>query len=407
MRNETATGSRRGTPAFDGHITDRPTGEQAAVRHRTDASATTDAVEPEADREPALPPDACWDWSPLPEDASFALCLTHDVDRPYKGGRSLYYALREGSTYHLKTLRSSGNPYWQFEEIAALEDDLGVRSAFYFLNEQHLLAERPVRDWLSSTNWVQHLGRYDPTSPPIADVIETLAADGWEVGLHGSFHSAEDRERLRHEVSALEAVLDGVGETPHQANDSSERIGETPERAAAPPDEDESVASAVAGGRQHYLRLSIPETWRHHRAIGLRYDASLGSGTECGFHHGYRPIQPFGDDFRVFPLSIMEQALPDPADEPESARAICEELLLEAAANEAVMTVLWHPRYFNEREFPGYRGLYRWLVERAQDLDAWIGPPRDLLDAFDRERAQTGDRLRSDDPTRVDRPQSE
>lgn len=285
------------------------------------------------------------DRSPLPDDAPFALCLTHDVDRPYKGIRSLYYAMRERPAYHLKTALSSTNPYWQFEEIASLEDELGVRSAFYFLNEQHLLVDRPIGDWLSPTNWVQHLGRYDVTAPDVAAVVENLAEGGWEVGLHGSYHSADDRQRLRTEKEVLEDVLGGQ----------------------------------IAGGRQHYLRLSVPETWRHHRAIGLRYDASLGSSTECGFRYGYRPLRPFDDDFRVFPLTIMEEALPNPDGRFEDARETCERLLCEAARNDAVMTVLWHPRFFNEREFPGYRPLYRWLVERALELGAWVGPPRALV----------------------------
>ncbi|MFA9416681.1 polysaccharide deacetylase family protein [Natrinema sp. HArc-T2] len=280
----------------------------------------------------------------LPDDATFALCLTHDVDRPYKGIRSFYYAARERPTYHLRTALSSANPYWQFEDIMALEDDLGVRSAFYFLNEQHLLADRPIGEWVSPTHWVQHLGRYDVTASELVDVIRDLADSGWEVGLHGSYHSADDLLRLHEEKTLLEDVLGGP----------------------------------ITGGRQHYLNLTVPETWQYHRAIGLSYDATLGSSTECGFHAGYHPLRPFDDDFLVFPLTIMEQALPDPASDLEAARETCERLLQEAAANGAAMTVLWHPRYFNEREFPGYRGLYRWLIERAADLGAWIGPPRAL-----------------------------
>ena len=291
--------------------------------------------------------------APLPDDAAFALCLTHDVDRPYKGIRSFYYAARERPRYHLRTALSTENPYWQFDEITTLEDELSVRSAFYFLNEQHLLADRPVRDWLSPTNWVQHLGRYDVTDPELVDVIRDLDGGGWEVGLHGSYHSADDRERLREEKATLEDVL----------------------------------GHSISGGRQHYLNLSVPETWEHHRAIGLEYDASLGSSTKCGFHAGYRPARPFDDEFLVFPLTIMEQALPDPGTRFEDARRTCERLLREAAANDAVMTVLWHPRYFNEREFPGYRRLYRWLVERALERDAWVGPPRDLCRELRRDRS--------------------
>lgn len=285
----------------------------------------------------------------LPDDAEFALCLTHDVDRPYKGIRSLYYAIQERPRYHLRTALSSSNPYWQFGELMQLEDELGVRSAFYFLNEQHLLADRPISEWVSPSNWVQHLGRYDITSNEISAVIQALDAGGWEVGLHGSYHSPTDRDRLRDEKRELEAVL----------------------------------GESVTGGRQHHLRLSVPETWHHHREIGLEYDTSLGSTTECGFHGCYQPLRPFDDGFVVFPLTIMDQALPDPGTSFEAARRVCERLLTEAAANDAVMTVLWHPRYLNEQEFPGHRTLYRWLLERAQELGAWIGSPGAFREAVD------------------------
>ena len=306
----------------------------------------------------SLPAEATWERGPLPDDAPFALCLTHDVDRPYKGIRSLYYAITERSPEHLRSMSCQENPYWQYPDIIALERDLGVRSAFYMLFEQHLLAERPIREWFSPVNWIQHLGRYDPTTPEFRAVYEELLAGGWEVGLHGSFHSGTDRERLAVEKATLERTLE----------------------------------EPIAGGRQHYLRLSVPESWRHHRDIGLAYDASLGSGTEAGFQFGYRPIRPFDDDFLVFPLTIMEQALPNPDRQPAAAHDRCEELLFEAAANEAVMTVLWHPRCFNEHEFPGHRELYRWLIERATELGAWIGTPRDLLETFDTHSPRT-DRL--------------
>ncbi len=285
----------------------------------------------------------------LPGDVPFALCLTHDVDRPYKGLRGLFYATRDRPSYHLETTLSRRNPYWQFDELVALEDDLGVRSAWYFLTEQHLLRDLPPSKWLSPANWIQHLGRYDLRSPELGAVIETLEVGGWEVGLHGSYHSGTDRERLTTEKRRLESVLDG----------------------------------SVRGGRQHHLRLSVPESWDHHRAIGLEYDASLGSTTDCGFHHGYHPLCPFDDEFVVFPLTIMDQALPDPDTDPVEARDRCEQLLTEAAAHDAVMTVLWHPRYMNEREFPGHRACYRWLIEQAQDAGAWIGSPGEFLDAIE------------------------
>ena len=282
-------------------------------------------------------------------DSSFALCLTHDVDRPYKTYQSLFYALRERSGYHLRTLVSNENPYWQFGEIMNLEEDLGVRSAFYFLNEQHLFRSRHPRDWAVPQHVIEHFGRYDVTSADVAAAISALDDGGWEVGLHGSYHSPTDEERLAEEKRALESVL----------------------------------GHEVRGVRQHHLRLA-PETWRHHADLGLEYDASLGSSSTTGFDHGYRLRRPFRDEaFLVFPLTAMEVALPDPGERFEAAWSECERLLDRAARNDAVVTVLWHPRYFNEREFPGYRRLYRRLVETALARNAWVGPPADLLDRLD------------------------
>ncbi|WP_241175448.1 polysaccharide deacetylase family protein [Natronolimnobius sp. AArcel1] len=310
----------------------------------------------------------------LPGDAEFALCLTHDVDRPYKGIRSLYYATQDRPAYHLRSALDRSNPYWQFEEIMELEAELGVRSAFYFLNEQHLLADRSPREWLSPANWVQHLGRYDVTAPEIIDVIQTLDEGGWEVGLHGSYHTATDRERLREEKTLLESVLE----------------------------------KPIRGGRQHHLRLENPETWHHHRAIGLEYDASLGSSTECGFHEGYHPVRPFGDEFVVFPLTVMDQALPDPATTFDAAQRTCERLLLEAMNHGGVMTVLWHPRFFNEQEYPGHRALYRWVVERALELGAWVGSPGEFCTALEleSERERTREREHELEHSTHERPQS-
>ncbi|MFC5279517.1 polysaccharide deacetylase family protein [Halorubrum rubrum] len=280
-----------------------------------------------------------------PDGYEFALCLTHDVDRPYKTYQALYAALSGNPLYHLSSLRPGVEPYWQFEEIMELESELGVRSAFYFLNEPSLFASQGPREWIRPANLLEHAGRYDPTDDAIASVIRGLDEGGWEVGLHGSFHSATDRDRLAEEKETLESILG------HEVN----------------------------GGRQHHLKLS-DGTWEHHRDIGLRYDASLGSSSSVGFTHGYDLVRPFDDEFVVFPLTAMEVALPDPGDDFESARSVCADLVDEAAENGAVMTALWHPRYFNEREFPGYRRLYRWMVEYALDSRGWVGSPGELLD---------------------------
>ncbi|SNZ16969.1 hypothetical protein SAMN06269185_2833 [Natronoarchaeum philippinense] len=293
---------------------------------------------------------------------SFALCLTHDVDRPYKTYQSGYYAVTERDVSHLTAALRGKNPYWQFEELLALEDSLDVRSAFYFLDEQNLFRDRPVRDWLDPGNWKRYVGRYDLSDPNIVDLIRELDDGGWEVGLHGSYESYDDPERLAGEKQRIESILGGE----------------------------------VIGGRQHYLNLDVPETWRHHADLGLKYDASLGSSSTYGFQYGDSIHRPFGDEFVVFPLTIMEVALPSPTEHLERAWRECRAVLDEAREREAITTILWHPRYFSETDFPGYRELYRRIVEYALEAGAWVGPPAELYDRLDHPPEASGEAATSD-----------
>jgi hypothetical protein len=54
------------------------------------------------------------------------------------------------------------------------------------------------------------------------------------------------------------------------------------------------------------------------------------------------------------------------------------------------MSVLFHPRLFAERDFPGYRRLYRRLVERALAMGAWVGPPADYYDLLAHPESDSG-----------------
>lgn len=280
------------------------------------------------------------------DDHEFALCLTHDVDRVYKTYQGLYYGVFERDLTQLRSVLSRENPYWQFDRIIDIEENLGVRSAFNFLVEKRLFDDKPPYEWLSPNNWMRYTGRYDVRSPDIAAVIARLDEGGWEIGLHGSYDSYWDKDRLRYEKSMIESVL----------------------------------GERVFGGRQHHLNLSIPETWQYHAAIGLRYDTTLGSNDSYGFQHGYGPRYPFDDEFVVFPMTIMDVTLPDVSANPDRVWRECEGILQEAREHDAVITINWHQRSFSEPDFPGLGSLYGRLIDRALEMGGWVGPPGDLYE---------------------------
>jgi peptidoglycan/xylan/chitin deacetylase (PgdA/CDA1 family) len=264
--------------------------------------------------------------------STFTVCLTHDVDRVYKTYQYLTHDVRKLRLSGLRTLFTGERPYWCFGRIMEMEERLGVRSSWYFLDE----TIRP--DWLRPSSWKLSFGRYRVDDPRVASAIRELDAGGWEVGLHGSYLSYRDAALLAREKGILEEVL----------------------------------GHPVVGIRQHYLNLDVPRTWQLQRQVGLRYDASLGLRRGIGFPEGRR--HPFLDEASgmwVIPLAIMEAYLFALAGgDPERAWRLALPVIDEAQAHGATLVLLWHPHLYNEDDFPGYSPLYERLIRECQSRGA-------------------------------------
>jgi hypothetical protein len=101
---------------------------------------------------------------------------------------------------------------------------------------------------------------YDPHTPFVKKCIDDLERQGFEIGFHPSYETFLVPAQLAEEKSRLDTL----------------------------------VSHPVSGGRQHYLRFQVPETWRHLEQVGLNYDATLGyarhAGFRCGTCHPFRPF---------------------------------------------------------------------------------------------------------------------
>lgn len=288
----------------------------------------------------------------------FAVCLTHDVDRVYKTYQSLYNAITERDPTRVAGLFSSQNPYWQFERIMDAESERGVRSSFHVLDEKPL-QERPVREWFSMSGWKLFAGRYDPTDPDIAATLRVLDRFGWEIALHGSYTSSTDPGRFGHEKSRIEAAAD----------------------------------TRIRGNRQHYWRHSPPDTWRHLRDAGLRYDLSLGDSHALQYQHGYDLHRPFDDEFVVFPWSLMDGAVMRSAESPAGALENCAEVFEEAREHRSVLCLDWHLARFAGSDYPGWGEVYERAIDRALEMGAWVGPPGRFYEALDHPEGTVDDAL--------------
>ena len=281
-----------------------------------------------------------------PNDHPFILALSHDVDRVAKRWQFLFYffrtiARRQPERFRLHS-RSLGallrgdDPYWNFERIIKLESDLGVRSTFFFLNEQGRAS------LFNPRSMVLFWGRYNPNEERIRQVIRKLDAGGWEVGLHGSFHSYRDEALLRGEKAKLEAIL----------------------------------KKPVRGIRQHYLNLDIPHTWKIQARVGLIYDSRLRHSDQVGFGNTSLPFFPrdpsSGLEIPILqiPLTIMD----GPLMRMEEPWAEALPLINLVEQEKGVLTINWHQRVFNPWEFQAYQDMYIRIVRECQRRGAWIAP---------------------------------
>lgn len=261
------------------------------------------------------------------------VCLTHDVDRVRKTYQYLTKPLR---MIRAGLWRSAGKsfcqmfqkePYWGFDEIMEIEEQHGVRSTFFFLDETI-----PLR-LLQLKTWKLALGRYRVTDKRVADIIRRLDKGGWEIGLHGSYRSYQDINLLRQEKQRLEQV----------------------------------VGHEIIGIRQHYLNLA-PDTWQLQSAAGFRYDSSWGYIDAIGFREGkVEPFHPLEDkNFVEIPLCIMDSCYIHTKNTEQSLRKIAR----EADKKNAVIVINFHSNNFNPIDFPYYKESYIYLIEYFQKLDA-------------------------------------
>jgi len=124
-------------------------------------------------------------------------------------------------------------------------------------------------------------------SKQIDALIRRIHGRGHEIGLHASYRSFDRPEFVREEFDRLRRKCESLG-----------------------------ISQNRWGGRQHYLRWSAGETWRHWSQAGLDYDSTLTHAERPGYRCGTcRPYSTFDLKtrsalrLREEPLIVMEASV--------------------------------------------------------------------------------------------------
>jgi hypothetical protein len=261
----------------------------------------------------------------------FRLLPSHDVDWPLTPERGLRAVGRRTLADIVKRhdLRTAGrrirsrfggpNLFDTFDLLMDAAERRGLQSAFYFIVD----GPAPELDC-----------GYSLDDPWIRALLRRIDARGHELGLHGSYRSFDDGERLAAERSRFATAC-----------------------------ADEGIAQSPAGGRQHFLRWEACASWKHWDDAGFEYDASVGFHDTLGFRCGTctefrtfdldarRPLR-----LRERPLVAMDVALLDRERlTGEAALERLAELKRHCRRFDGDFTLLWHnSRFVNG----GERSLY-------------------------------------------------
>jgi hypothetical protein len=305
-----------------------------------------------------------------PDGRPFAVCLTHDVDlvgeavTPGQMLRSMRTSLaRDGDRSRraravrlarpgVRAARAlyhgiSPAPVAEtLERCVELERERGVTASYFFTAYPGADAHR-----YDCTYDFGDLCRFRGRRMQVKDMIRALHAEGFDVGLHGSYNSALAPGLLAREKAALEAAS-GVG---------------------------------VTTTRQHFVHWDVRTTPRLQAEAGFTADSTLGFNRGVGFRAGTSLPFRWFDAEREEPLDLLQM----PLLVQDGALLRSDALELGAGLGSGVIrdfidriadlgglaTLVFHP---NNLQSADYLELFRTTIDHGLERGAWFASLRDV-----------------------------
>ena len=281
-----------------------------------------------------------------PGGERFLVALTHDVDLLGSGG----------FTTALRRLARG-----RFREGLALAIDAALQRDPAFPHER---MGPPSTCFFLARQDDPHDGYPERYRPALSRVLERVAEEGREIGLHASYRAKDVPERISAEASELRENLP-------------------------------SNSLLLSGLRHHYLRGDPDRLAAELRAAGLEYDSSIGwpslPGLRAGTPYPYRlwDSERRGPGAWELPLALMDATLAEKRYfglGPERAYEVAVETLEPVAEHGGAVAILWHPPSHHPRLSRGYDRVYTRLLDWIEARGGRLGTAAETLDRWERRR---------------------
>ncbi len=273
------------------------------------------------------------------KNVTYCFLPTYDIDMAWRYAhkswiRHLLAGLREVlkmDFHHLQTRisvlqRKTEDPDFVFSYIEKLNSDYQLKPIFFWL----------LGDY----------GKYDKNishhNVNLQNLILNIASK-YLVGIHPSYRSNKDANILKMEVNRLNHIL-----KPKSIN--------------------------VKSSRQHFLKLSLPETYRRLLDAGITEDYTMGYADQIGFRAGV--AVPFNwydienetvTNLTIHPFQVMDVTLQQYLKlSPKDAIEVVKPLIESIKTLGGTFTTLWHNSSLSETdEWRGWRNAYEKIIQMS------------------------------------------
>jgi hypothetical protein len=222
------------------------------------------------------------------------------------------------------------DPYDCFEWLDALHLYCRVKPYFFFLV-------------------AKNTSRFDKNNSTRADIFRSLVeyyASSYKVGIHPSWQSGDDQKLLAEELEWLEVVTD----------------------------------KKITSSRQHYIRFTLPETYRDLIQAGIQKDFSMGYGSINGFRasvcssfYWYDLQKETSTLLQVYPFCFMDaNSYYEQTDTPQEAYNELLHYYELVKKLKGICITIWHNSFLGtDSRFEGWRSMFELFMRETVYWDAY------------------------------------
>ncbi|HMU45589.1 MAG TPA: polysaccharide deacetylase family protein [Chitinophagaceae bacterium] len=263
-------------------------------------------------------------------ESHFRFLPTYDIDEAYSfkhksWKRSAGGAIKDLLVGRFQRFRkrrkvlngSESDPFDSYTWIDDLHRPYNIRPNYFFL--------------IADKN-----SRYDKNILPAEPVFQLLVrqhAGKYKIGVHPSWRSGDQPDLIKQEIETLEEI----------------------------------TKLKITSSRQHYIRFTLPETYRHLISAGIKEDFSMGYGSINGFRasvaspfYWYDLEKEQATHLKLYPFCYMEAN--SFYEQKFSTKQAFDEMMhyyKEVKKINGTLITIWHNTFLGtEQKFKGWREVY-------------------------------------------------